>query len=188
MFLHQEPWVRGPPSKNLYQVLRGGSSYSRFLMREHSKYKTPPGGGGSFDEVAISLVSYVTVVQLQVTRRWCNFKWHVSAVWHIPLHMSLYLLCGVTLFRVTVNYHSGRWLGLVAAKSCTWPRSLSHSLLNLQYVLSLLSCDCSRSEALWGWASPKGGTLLQFAGSLRLDLRVTCLHACSMNLSLCKVQ
>jgi len=31
------PWVRGPPSKNLYQVLRGGSSYSRFLMREHSK-------------------------------------------------------------------------------------------------------------------------------------------------------
>ena len=26
-----------PPSKNLYQVLRGGSSYSRFLMREHSK-------------------------------------------------------------------------------------------------------------------------------------------------------
>ena len=31
------PWVRGPPSKNLYQVLRGGSSYSRFLMREHIK-------------------------------------------------------------------------------------------------------------------------------------------------------
>jgi len=37
MFPHQESWVRGPPSKNLYQVLRGGSSYSRFLMREHSK-------------------------------------------------------------------------------------------------------------------------------------------------------
>ena len=37
MFPHQELWVRGPPSKNLYQVLRGGSSYSRFLMREHSK-------------------------------------------------------------------------------------------------------------------------------------------------------
>jgi len=37
MFPHQEPWVRGTPSKNLYQVLQGGSSYSRFLMMEHSK-------------------------------------------------------------------------------------------------------------------------------------------------------
>ena len=46
MFLYQEPCVRGPPSKNLVQILRGGSSYTRFLMREHSKYETPPGGGG----------------------------------------------------------------------------------------------------------------------------------------------
>jgi len=37
MFPHQEPCVRGPPSKDPYQVLRGGSSYTRFLMREHSK-------------------------------------------------------------------------------------------------------------------------------------------------------
>ena len=37
MFPHQEPCVRRPPSKNLYQVFRGGSSYTRFLMREHSK-------------------------------------------------------------------------------------------------------------------------------------------------------
>jgi len=37
VFPHKEPWDRGPPSKNLYQVLRGGSSYSRFLMRKHSK-------------------------------------------------------------------------------------------------------------------------------------------------------
>jgi len=37
MFPHQEPWVRGPPSKNSYQVLRGGSSYTQFLMREHCK-------------------------------------------------------------------------------------------------------------------------------------------------------
>jgi len=33
------PWVRGPPSKNVVQILRGGSSYTRFLMREHSKRK-----------------------------------------------------------------------------------------------------------------------------------------------------
>ena len=50
VFLHQEPCVRGPPSKDLYQVLRGGSSYTRFLMREHSKLETPPGGGVSFDQ------------------------------------------------------------------------------------------------------------------------------------------
>jgi len=31
-----EPCVRGPPSKDLYQVLRGGSSYTRFWIREHS--------------------------------------------------------------------------------------------------------------------------------------------------------
>jgi len=37
MFPHQRLCVRGPPSKNLYQVLRRGSSYTRFLMREHSK-------------------------------------------------------------------------------------------------------------------------------------------------------
>jgi len=37
MFPDQEPEARGPPSKNLYQVLRGGSSSSRFLIREHSK-------------------------------------------------------------------------------------------------------------------------------------------------------
>ena len=37
MFPDQERGGRGPPSKNLYQVLRGGSSYSRFLIREHSK-------------------------------------------------------------------------------------------------------------------------------------------------------
>ena len=37
MFHHQEPCVRGPPSKNLVQILRGGSSYTWFLMREHSK-------------------------------------------------------------------------------------------------------------------------------------------------------
>ena len=37
MFPHQEPCVRGPPSKNPVQILRGGSSYTRFLMREHSK-------------------------------------------------------------------------------------------------------------------------------------------------------
>jgi len=37
MFPHQEPCVRGVFSKDVYQVLRGGSSYTRFLIREHSK-------------------------------------------------------------------------------------------------------------------------------------------------------
>jgi len=52
MFPHPEPCVRGFPSKDLYQVLRGGSSSTRFFMREHSKEETPPGGGISFDQYA----------------------------------------------------------------------------------------------------------------------------------------
>jgi len=58
MFPHQEPCVRGPPSKDLYQVLRGESSYTRLLMKEPSKvvkirayHKNPPRGGGSFDQL-----------------------------------------------------------------------------------------------------------------------------------------
>jgi len=37
MFPNQEPGGRGPFSKNLYQVLGGGSPSSGFLIREHSK-------------------------------------------------------------------------------------------------------------------------------------------------------
>jgi len=37
MFPNQEPGGRGPPSKHLVQILRGGSSSSGFLIREHSK-------------------------------------------------------------------------------------------------------------------------------------------------------
>ena len=59
VFPHQEPCGRGPPSKDLFQVLRGGSSYTRLLMREHSKYKTPPGGGGSFDQSVCEVCRYV---------------------------------------------------------------------------------------------------------------------------------
>jgi len=63
-----EPCVRGPPSKNLVQILRGGSSYTRFLMRQHSKQETPPGGGLSFDHLQSCInmrkcIEY-TVVQL----------------------------------------------------------------------------------------------------------------------------
>jgi len=37
MFPNQEPSGRGPPSKKLVQILRGGSSSAGFLTREHSK-------------------------------------------------------------------------------------------------------------------------------------------------------
>jgi len=37
MFPDQEPCARGPPWKNKVQILRGGSSYTRFLIMEHSK-------------------------------------------------------------------------------------------------------------------------------------------------------
>jgi len=54
MFPHQELCVRGPPSKNLVQIPRGGSSCTRFLMREHSNRK-PPRGGGFFRSICIYL-------------------------------------------------------------------------------------------------------------------------------------
>jgi len=37
MFPDQEPEGGGPPSKNLFHVLRGGSCSSGFLIREHSQ-------------------------------------------------------------------------------------------------------------------------------------------------------
>jgi len=52
MFPHREPCVRGPPRRNIWQILRGGSYYTGFLMREHSKWETPPGGRVSFDQSA----------------------------------------------------------------------------------------------------------------------------------------
>ena len=52
MFPNQEPGRGGPPSKHLVQILQGGSSSSGSLIREHSKYETPPGGGVSFDQLA----------------------------------------------------------------------------------------------------------------------------------------
>jgi len=39
------PEEEDPPAKNLYQVLRGGTSSSGFLVREPAKYETSPGGG-----------------------------------------------------------------------------------------------------------------------------------------------
>jgi len=65
MFPHQEPCVRGPPSKHLVQILRGGSSYTRFLMREHSKEEAPPGGGVSFDQYVYTYI-YIYTVRLSV--------------------------------------------------------------------------------------------------------------------------
>jgi len=37
VFPDQEPGGRGPPTKHLVQILRGGSSSSGFLIKEHSK-------------------------------------------------------------------------------------------------------------------------------------------------------
>jgi len=55
-------------------MLRGGSSYTRLLMREHSKYNPPPGGGVSFDQLAERLESYDELVELSVfvLRRTCR--------------------------------------------------------------------------------------------------------------------
>ena len=86
VFPHQEPCVRGPPSKDLYQDPRGGSSYSRFLMREHSKQETPPGGGGFFRSTWLSHLT----LSLDLT---CSHVWHNSTFIH---------MCDMT------HWHEGR--------------------------------------------------------------------------------
>jgi len=110
MFPHQEAWVRGPFSKNLVQFFRGGSSYSRgssytrFLMREHSKWETPP-GGVSFDQIGwprylairtwesrsyeIWMFESMTVLELNfrcdsrmsLFCQWWLFEWLLSRFW-----------------------------------------------------------------------------------------------------------
>jgi len=59
MFHNQEPGGRGPPSKDLVQILRRGSSSSGLLIREHENRKPPrfflsffifPVAGVSFDQ------------------------------------------------------------------------------------------------------------------------------------------
>jgi len=42
MFPNQEPEGRGPPSKNSYQVLRGGSSFSGFVLGNLVNRNPPP--------------------------------------------------------------------------------------------------------------------------------------------------
>ena len=49
---------RKKPPQNLVQILRGGSSYTRFLMREHSKQETPPGGGVSSADPTLIVKSW----------------------------------------------------------------------------------------------------------------------------------
>ena len=84
MFPHQEPCVRGPPSKDLYQVLRGGSSHTRFLIREHSKQETPPGEGVSFDQctgqnsqVGCSRICIYIRINTQDVRDYTHIRSHI---------------------------------------------------------------------------------------------------------------
>ena len=52
---NQDPEGRGAPSKNLYHVLRGGSSSSGFFVREPAKWEPPRGGGGRAIKMCLSL-------------------------------------------------------------------------------------------------------------------------------------
>jgi len=61
MFPHQEPGDRDSPSKHLVRILRGESSRSRFLIREHRKLETLAGGGG------LSINSITHVMQMSPT-------------------------------------------------------------------------------------------------------------------------
>jgi len=89
MFPDQEPGGRGPPSKNLYQVLRGGSSSSGFLIREHSKRETFPGGGGSFDH-SVFVCAYVHTLCVHMYTYICiRVKIHVYTFINICIYMYI---------------------------------------------------------------------------------------------------
>jgi len=94
-----EPCISGPPSKNLVQILRGGSSYTRFLMREHSTQETPPGGGVSFGQHVMRLCvsverSYIVCLERQ------SHPMSLKSVKHYVSHM-LSLLPAISLKSVT---------------------------------------------------------------------------------------
>jgi len=55
MFTNQEPGGRGPPSKHLVQIFRGGSSPSGFLIRPGNiVIRKPPRGGDFFRSYLLS--------------------------------------------------------------------------------------------------------------------------------------
>ena len=90
MFPHQEPCVRGPPSKDLYQMLRGGSSYTRLLMREHSKYKNPPRGGVSFDQLFLmGTVALYSVTEYTQYSDCFNLMCTLTFVYEITRHTHM---------------------------------------------------------------------------------------------------
>jgi len=95
MFPDQEPCVRGPPSKDLYQVLRGGSSYARLLIREHGKPKTPPGGGGSFDQRECAY--------------WQHTSIHINI--HVCIHINIHVSIHINIHTLWIDIHT-LWINI----------------------------------------------------------------------------
>jgi len=78
---NQEPRGRGPPSKNLYQVLRGRSSSSGFVVREPVTKGDPPGlGGGSCDHLYRLKRLSCQETSTQETLRHCRVSKRVSSL------------------------------------------------------------------------------------------------------------
>ena len=84
LFPHQEPWVRGPPSKHLVQILWGGSSSSGFLMREHSKQEPPPGGFfRSMCTRAYSHTMHLCIILYIHMRMYVWYRAYLHTIWYI---------------------------------------------------------------------------------------------------------
>jgi len=91
MFPDQEPGGRGPPSKHLVQILRGVSSSCGFLIREHSKQETPPGGGGSFDQLlhAYTIITLIVpATAFRVIRDMTHLHTHIIITLMVPATAS----------------------------------------------------------------------------------------------------
>jgi len=96
------------PSKHLVQILRGGSSYSRFLMREHSKWETPPGGGCSFDQYVCTFlymwgwidILYIYLLILVYIYIYMNryAYTYIYACIYTYIHIFMYMYIGIYIY------------------------------------------------------------------------------------------
>ena len=85
MFPHQEPCVRGPPSKDLYQVLRRGSFYTRLLMREHVN-RNPSRGRGFFRSICTRLIPWTegaNLSTLEIKSPGTESWYQLSSFWYV---------------------------------------------------------------------------------------------------------
>jgi len=94
-FPDQEHKGKGPPSKHMVKILRRGSSFSRFLVREPTKLETPPGGG-------VPAISIVPVLAMQVNESCHKYVLQCKCIY---MHTYIYVYISYTNVQQCVYMH-----------------------------------------------------------------------------------